>query len=115
MSDAMKSKRWEADLLGCLMLDSDTLADMEATGLTAGDFSNDRRGRLFSWLAARIEARKPTDMISVVESIALRADRADFPGLAEVSGYSDDCCAHRWRARRAELQAQRTPAAHRAG
>ena len=91
MSDLMKSKRWECDLLGCLMLDSDTFADMQSTGLTAGDFSNDRRGRLFSWLAARIEARKPTDMISVVESIALRADRADFPGLAEVSGYSDDC------------------------
>jgi len=91
MSDLIKSKRWEADLLGCLMLDADTLADMQITGLTAGDFSNDRRGRLFSWLAARIEARKPTDMISVVESIALRADRADFPGLAEVSGYSDDC------------------------
>ncbi len=91
MSDLLKSKRWECDLLGCLMLDADTLTDMQGAGLTADDFSNDRRARLFSWLAARIEARKPADMISVVESIALRADRADFPSLADVSGYSDDC------------------------
>ena len=91
MGDLLKSKRWECDLLGCLMLEADTLADMQGAGLTAADFTCPRRGRLFSWLAARIDARKPSDMISVVESIALRSDRADFPSLSDVSGYSDDC------------------------
>ncbi len=91
MGDLLKSKRWECDLLGCLMLEADTLADMQGAGLTAADFTCPRRGRLFAWLAARIDARKPSDMISVVESIALRSDRADFPSLSDVSGYSDDC------------------------
>lgn len=90
MGDLLKSKRWECDLLGSLMLDADTLADMQGAGLTGEDFSCPRRGRLYRWLSARIDARKPTDMPTVVESIALRPDRQDFPDLVSISGYSDE-------------------------
>ena len=45
---------YERRINGILLIEPDSLAEMEGTGLTAADFHSAAHGRLFGWLRKRI-------------------------------------------------------------
>ena len=81
---------FERRINGILLIEPDSLAEMEGTGLTAADFHSAAHGRLFGWLRKRIKAGKTVEPYAVIEALADKADGNKYPSLTEIVGLSDD-------------------------
>ena len=85
----LHSVEFEQAICGALMTDPHCYPEIEATGLTSGDFRSPSRGVFFDWLVLRITEGLPVEMSIVVEELMSRTDKARFPGWKEVSAMPD--------------------------